>query len=115
MRTAELLVPESLEKELSGLIQAAHALGSDGCCVLPGSSSVSAKLDGEDSFGRKDTLLFVSGRDERLESIQAPGFSSFHNQRLVDLIAWGGLDEQQLGFEILSSQTPARSLGTSAL
>ncbi len=114
MRVAELLEPETLARELNDLIEAAHALGPDDRYILPGSSRISAKLEATDALGRKSTLLFVSHTDKKLGAIQAPGFLSFYNQRLLDLIAATSLDEGLIGHEILASQVPPPRAGASA-
>lgn len=114
MRIAELVETGSLQKELNDLIEAAHVLASDDRYILPGSGSVSAKLDAIDSFGRQSKLVFVSQAEEKLGAIQASGFSAYYHQRLVDLVASGSLDEKALGYEVLASQVPPARAGASA-
>src|SRR5512140_2316409 len=109
MRIADLFVPEKLEQELDPLIQAAHALDADNGYVLPASSSVSIKLGAIGPAGQAEDVLFVSGRNEKLGAIRAPGFLSFHSQALREMVASGCLDERLLGLEIRASQVLATS------
>jgi NAD(P)-dependent dehydrogenase (short-subunit alcohol dehydrogenase family)/rhamnose utilization protein RhaD (predicted bifunctional aldolase and dehydrogenase) len=111
MHIAELLEPETLARELNDLIEAAHALCLDDRHVLPGSSSISAKLDATDALGRKTALLFINRSDEKLGTIQGPGFLSFYNKRLLDLTAAGSLEESLIGHEIAASQVPPYKTG----
>lgn len=106
MYTHELLVPEILEKELNALIDVAHLLGLDKSLVLPGSSSVSAKQETTNLFGKVERLLFISGKDEKLGEITACGFSSFINQQLVDLLGFDTISYKSLEFELQACRLP---------
>jgi NAD(P)-dependent dehydrogenase (short-subunit alcohol dehydrogenase family)/rhamnose utilization protein RhaD (predicted bifunctional aldolase and dehydrogenase) len=107
MHTFELLSPETLENELSLLIDEVHRVGSDSTLTLPGSSSFSLKRNASNASGEGEEILFINNRYERFQEASSENYLSFLNGRLTALLRYDQISVKMLEFELLTSQLSA--------
>jgi rhamnose utilization protein RhaD (predicted bifunctional aldolase and dehydrogenase)/NAD(P)-dependent dehydrogenase (short-subunit alcohol dehydrogenase family) len=91
--------------ELAWCAYTARLLGKEKSLVLPGGGSVSVKITAKDLFGKDRDVLYVSGRDADLATIEADGFASVRLDNLARLARLDALSDTLLANELATRLT----------
>src|SRR5712692_4685600 len=82
--------------EISQLVYLSNLIGCDTLLVQPGGGNTSVKLDEEDLFGRKLSVLVVKGSGTDLRTIEATGFTRLYMERLAVLRQRESMSDEEM-------------------
>ncbi len=105
--------PERIDA-LAQCVYAARLLGTQAELGLPGTGSVSVKIQLADLVGEEQDTLFVSGRGQDLAAMRAEDLAPLRRGPLVGLFRADALTPEQLDNELLCERTRADAMLASA-